>query len=73
MDILQYKKFCVGNNIFLLWVCWGNVFLWIGESCVRDSMSDVSVGFLSWYISVGFDILMEVVYMQLGLGLLYSL
>ena len=51
----------------------GNVFLWIGESCVRDSMSDVSVGFLSWYISVGFDILMEVVYMQLGLGLLYSL
>ena len=32
-----------------------------------DSMYDVSVGFLSWYISVGFSILLEVGDVELGL------
>ena len=36
-------------------------------------MSDVSVGFFSCYISVGFGILMEVGDMELGLVCLYSL
>ena len=39
----------------------------IEKSCVRDSMSDVSVGVLSWYISVGFGILMEVGDVELGI------
>ena len=43
------------------------------EYCVRDCMSDVSVGFFSCYISVGFGILMEVGDVELGLGCLYSL
>ena len=51
----------------------GYVFLWVEESFVRDSMSDVSVGVLSWYTSVGFSILMEVVEVELGLVCLYSL
>ena len=51
----------------------GYVFLWVEESFVRDSMSDVSVGVLSWYISVVFGILTEVGYVELCLGLLYSL
>ena len=44
--------------------CAGDVggygFLWIEESCVKDFTSDASVGCFSWYISVGFGILMEV-------------
>ena len=48
-------------------------FLWIEDYCVRDCMSDVSVGFFSCYISVGFVILMEVGDVELGLGCLYSL
>ena len=47
--------------------------MWIEEYCVRESMSDVSVGVLSWYTSVGFSILMEVVEVELGLVCLYSL
>ena len=27
VDIIQYKKFGVGNNIFLCWICWGVCFL----------------------------------------------
>ena len=27
VDILQYKKFSVGNNIFVYWICWGVCFL----------------------------------------------
>ena len=49
----------------------GYGFLWIEESCVIDSMSDVSVVVLSWYISVGFVILMEVGDVELSLGCLY--
>ena len=63
---------------------WGTIFscavyvggyslLWIEESCVGDSMSDVYVGFLSWYTSVVSVILMGVVDLELGLGCLYSL
>ena len=48
-------------------------FLSIEESCARDSISDVSVGVLSWYISVGFVIIMEVGDVELGLGFLYSI
>ena len=33
----------------------GYVLLCIEESFVRDSMSDMYVGVLSWYISVGFS------------------
>ena len=43
------------------------IFLWIEESCVRDSISNVSIGFLSWYISVRFVILMEVGDVELGI------
>ena len=38
----------------------GYSYLWIEESCVRDSMSYVSVGVMYWYISVVFGILLEV-------------
>ena len=27
VDILQYKKFGVGTEIFLCWICWGVGFL----------------------------------------------
>ena len=57
----------MGNQIILLWIFGGYGFLWIEESCVRDFMSDVSVGVLSWYISVGFSILLEVGDVELGL------
>ena len=51
----------------------GYGFFWIEESCVIDSMYDVSVGFLSWYISVSFGRLMESGDMDLGLGWFYPL
>ena len=47
--------------------------MWVEDSFVRYSMSDVSVRVLSWYISVVFGILMEVGDVELGLGFLYSL
>ena len=50
----------------------GYFFLWIEDSCVRDSISDAYIGVLYWYISVGFGILMEVGELELGIGLLYS-
>ena len=63
---------------------WGTIFscagdiggygvFWIEESCVGDSMSDVSEGFFSWYISAGFVVSMVLVYVELGLGCLYYL
>ena len=51
----------------------GYAFLWIEESCYRDSISNVSVGVMSWYIIVGFGILTGVGDMELGLGCLYYL
>ena len=47
--------------------------MWIEESCVRDSMYDVSVGVMYWYISVVFGILLEVGDLELGIGCLYYL
>ena len=44
---------------WIIFSCAGDVggygFLCIEEYCVRDSMSDMYVGVLSWYISVGFS------------------
>ena len=51
----------------------GYILLWIEESCVRDSMYDVSVGVMYWYISVVFGILLEVGDLELGIGSLYYL
>ena len=51
----------------------GYVFLWVEDYFVRDSMSDVYVGVLSWYISVVFGILREVGDVELGIGFLYFL
>ena len=69
------------SSIILVWrirfSCAGYVggygFFWIEEYCVRDSIYDVSVGVLSWYISVIFGILMESGDVELGLGCLYYL
>ena len=47
--------------------------LWIEEYSVRDYKPAVSVGVLSWYISVGCVIVMEVGSMYLGLGCMYSI
>ena len=69
------------SSISLVWgtisFCAGDIggygVFWIEESCVGDSMSDVSEGFFSWYISVGFVISMLVVDVELGIGCMYYL
>ena len=61
----------MGNQIFLRWICWGVFFLWIEDSCVRDSKSDVYVGVLFCYISVGCGIVMYVGDVELVLVYLY--
>ena len=54
------EVWCGESYVLVLAMLGGCSYLGIEESCVRDSMSYVSVGVMYWYISVVFGILMEV-------------